>query len=195
MQTVTASSSAPQAKRRKLDHVPEPKLEDTKADAETEQPSKADDADDVDEPEEGPETAIDGAFGDEAGEDQEDASDPFDAHFADPDDNILSRRLECVKKQQWIRKKVELPKVGTAYMSVPKEFTDLPTINRPEHLKLKQKIAGTAAKLRPSFNNVEKALAPLLFNYQDVLYCERNTTNAEDLRQLVCLHAVNHVFK
>lgn len=193
MQTVAASSSAPQPKRRKLDHVTEPKVEKSTEDIETEEPTN-NPTDDVDEPEEGPETAIVG-LDDDGDDDQEDASDPFEVHFADPDDNVLSRRLDCVNKQLWNRKKIALPKAGNAFMSVPTDITSFPTVNGPQQLKLKQKIAGIAAKLRPSFNHVEKALAPLIFNYQDVLYCERNTTNAEDLRQLVCLHAVNHVFK
>lgn len=191
MKSFAADAAAPQAKRRKLDHVPEP--ESDEGDEPKEDQNVAD-ADQVDEPEEGPETATEGLLEED---DIEDASDPFETHFADQEDNILARRLETVKKQQWATRKVMLPKVGRALMSVPEEQEGVVQsyINGPTQLKLKQKLACVATKLRPSFDSSEKSIASALFGYKDVLYCERNTTNSEDLRRMVCLHAVNHVFK
>lgn len=47
----------------------------------------------------------------------------------------------------------------------------------------------------PSFEGIEKQFAGHVFNYQDVLFGGRNSANASRLRDLVSLHAINHVFK
>ena len=187
----------PQAKRRKIDQAPESRP--TKAGQEEDFGAGIEDADEVQEPEEGPETAIDGLL-EEDEDDLEDASDPFEAHFADPDNNVLSRRLKSLDKNLWTTQKLSLPKFGKVTMSFPGDedngsSTGLKPISGPAELKLKQKLAGFMSKERPEFDEVEKYIAPAIFSYQDVLYCERRPTNSESLRRLACLHAINHVFK
>ncbi|EKD14426.1 uncharacterized protein L3040_005741 [Drepanopeziza brunnea f. sp. 'multigermtubi'] len=194
MQSFTESGPGHQAKRRKLDHVPE--AEPHQNDNEDISENIADDADEVEEPEEGPETATDDILEDD---DTEDSSDPFEAHFAAPDDNILSKRLKALELNQWTTQKICLQKISKAVVSLPgneesKAFAPA-TILGPSQLKLKQKLANVMGKQRPNFDPLEKSLAPLMFNYQDILFCERNTGNSESLRRLACLHAVNHVFK
>ncbi|ESZ92667.1 hypothetical protein SBOR_6928 [Sclerotinia borealis F-4128] len=188
-----ATDAAPQAKRRKLTIDKEEK-EDVEADP---MDQDTNDADDVEEAEEGPETATDGLPEDD--DDEEDNSDPFEAHFANPDDNILSRRLQHLEKGQWAIQKTPLAKVGKAITSIPGDDEPKQTkpmsINSPEELKLKQKLAGIIKKQCPTFDTLEKSISPLIFGYQDLLFCERNTSNAESLRRLTCLHAVNHVLK
>lgn len=187
-----AAESAPQPKRRKLEHIEEAKeLDQVEEDLE-------DDVDGAEEEEDGPETAIDGLLEDD--DEPEDSSDPFEAHFADPDDNILARRLKSVQSNQWSTRKTVLPSVGKAVIKLPEDDgyttdTALPNISGPGELKLKQKLTVVISKQRPAFDELEKSIAPLIFNYQDVLYCERTPASGESLRRLTCLHAVNHVFK
>ncbi|CAL3967632.1 unnamed protein product [Diplocarpon coronariae] len=190
--------SVPQAKRRKLHHVSEPKPSKTKDQVDTENSvANVDDTDKVDESEEGPETTTDDILEDK--DDTEDSSDPFEAHFAAPDDNILARRFKALDLSEWTTQKVALPKLGKAVFSLPdKELFGpfVPTIVAdPSELKLKNKLANFMVKARPKFDILEGSIAPLMFNYQDVLYCERSITNSENLRRLACLHALNHVFK
>ncbi|TGO11034.1 hypothetical protein BTUL_0119g00340 [Botrytis tulipae] len=191
MQSFTRDS-APQAKRRKL-NVDKEEKEDEEADLMDEDTN---DADLVEEEEEGPETATEGVLDDD---DEEDKADPFEAHFANPDDNILSRRLQHLEKGQWALRMSSLAKVGTAITSIPGDgeprAMKAMTISNPDSLKLKQKLANVIKKQRPTFDALEKSIAPLMFGYQDLLFTQRNTSNAESLRRLTCLHAVNHVFK
>ncbi|KAH7350866.1 U3 small nucleolar RNA-associated protein 25 [Rhexocercosporidium sp. MPI-PUGE-AT-0058] len=190
-----ATEAAPQAKRRKLDHVPEPMQLD-EADEEN-LDANAEDADQVEEPEEGPETAIDGVLEDE--DEPEDSSDPFEVHFAAPDDNILARRLKALELNQWTTQKTILPKLGKALISSPGteeiKMAMPATVAGPGELKLKRKLAKAMVDQKPTFDPLEKAIAPLIFGYQDLFYCERNTARSKSLRRLTCLHAINHVFK
>lgn len=52
-----------------------------------------------------------------------------------------------------------------------------------------------AADLIPSFNNLSQHVASLMFNYHDLLLGVRTTSNAAHLRDLLCLHLLNHVLK
>ncbi|PMD44212.1 U3 small nucleolar RNA-associated protein 25 [Hyaloscypha variabilis F] len=190
-----ATDSTPQAKRRKLDLAPGSKSFNIEEDTSE---VVAEDSDEVEEPEEGPETATEGLAEDE--DDLEDASDPFEAHFADPDDNILSRRLKSLATSQWAAQKLSIPKFGKVVMSVPgseepRASSGLRSMSGPADLKLKQKLAGVISKQLVEFDSLEKYIAPSIFDYQDILYCERRPTNSEILRRLVCLHVINHIFK
>ncbi|TVY20352.1 U3 small nucleolar RNA-associated protein 25 [Lachnellula arida] len=194
MQSLTADS-VPQAKRRKLEHPTEVKEVPGSDSEDLEDQTR--DADVVVEAEEGPETATDGLLEEE--NDDEDASDPFETHFANPEDNFLSKRLKALQLNQWTTQKTLLPKFGKAVISLPQ--TDdtktgmIHTVSGPGDLKLKQKLAAVISKQRPTFDPLEKSIAAYMFNYQDILYCERSPINSESLRRLACLHAVNHVFK
>ena len=184
------AEAVPHAKRRKLDHVTELANEEN-SDAEF------DDTDQVDEPEEGPETAVEGVLQD--GDDLEDSSDPFEVHFAAPDDNVLLQRLKALELSQWTTQKLSLPRFSKSLMSVPQgealtAATPVSVSNIGE-LKLKRKLATALAEQKPAFDDLEKSIAPMIFGYQDMFYCERNTATSESLRRLTCLHAINHVFK
>jgi len=182
-----------QAKRRKIEHCTEPGDFETKGDNELE----IVDADAVEEIEEGQETTTDGLL--EEDDEPEDDSDPFEIHFADPDDNLLSIRLKAIQENQWTIQEIGLPNIGKTIIRLPQvsdgEIAAVPTISGPEGLKLKQKLASVVARQRPSFDVLEGSIAPMIYNYQDVLFCERSLSNQESLRRLTCLHAVNHVFK
>jgi U3 small nucleolar RNA-associated protein 25 len=189
-------NSKPPAKRRKLDapqgtDVASRTYEDITIDT-------MNDMDQVEEAEEGPELSVHGLLGEDEG-DAEEASDPFEAHFADSNDNDLSRRLSAIQKDQWTTQKVVLSKLGKALFSVPEAVRSadisLPVaISGPGGLKLKQKLAGSVTRQTPIFDTLEKSLAPCIFHYHDVFFCERTPSNSESIRRLACLHAVNHVF-
>ncbi|PVH85347.1 U3 small nucleolar RNA-associated protein 25 [Cadophora sp. DSE1049] len=191
-----AAEAGPQAKRRKLDHVAElVQLDDDEENLN----AKIDDADQVEEPEEGPETATEGALEDEDEDESEDSSDPFEVHFAAPDDNVLAQRLKALELNQWTSQKLALPKLGKSLISLPgkdvsKTAVPVP-VSSPSELNLKQRLARAMAEQKPTFDLLEKSIAPLIFGYQDLFYCERNTAKSESLRRLTCLHAINHVFK
>ena len=61
--------------------------------------------------------------------------------------------------------------------------------------QLKRRLVASASVTYQSFDILEGILTPYIFNYRDVLLCNRTLANAERLRTMTCLHVLNHVFK
>ncbi|KAI9811494.1 MAG: rRNA-binding ribosome biosynthesis protein utp25 [Pycnora praestabilis] len=127
------------------------------------------------------------------------ALDPFEVHFANPDDNLLSRRLKAITDNKWSLRKMSNPLVGNIELLVPDVDGPQEVLSSrwrgPEDFKLKRRLVAPTTRLMPQFNDLEGSLAPHISNCQDLLFCSRSTGNAESLRKLTCLHALNHIFK
>ena len=189
------------AKRRKLGHpqtVAElPSTQDMAAPEDEVDVEEEVDADLGDKPEEELEDgSVDEISEDE---DQADESDPFETHFASPKEDEVSKKIQAIERNEWTSSK-RVSQTSRIVFSQPRVGEDVkaPTpvlFSGPSDLKLKQKLQDSIASLRPKFDSVEQMVAPLLFQYYDTLFFDRNVANAESLRRLACIHAVNHVFK
>lgn len=194
-----AETETPKAKRRKLDlaQAQEEAAHDGDAGS-LHEDGQEDAADRVDD---GPdEEAEDAIAPDDTPDDDEqpDVSDPFETHVSSPDESVLARQLEALRNNDWTVKKVtsnSTKMVFTLPRTEPDAGPVVPTCASPSDLKLKQRLAETAMALRPTFDSTEQKFAPLLFQYYDILFCERTVQTAESLRRMACLHAVNHIFK
>ncbi|KAH8821054.1 U3 small nucleolar RNA-associated protein 25 [Xylogone sp. PMI_703] len=190
MQSIS-TESVPRSKRRKVHHDYTSSSISTPEDIEPQSDI------DIEDEAEDPETAIEEADGEE--DLSEDKTDPFRTHFAEPEEDLLKRRLKCLQAHQWTVEKSVLPEPNKAIVGIPEETTIKQPIPNQilsfNELKLKQKLAVAAVKQRPSLTSLEQTIAPIIFNYQDILYCERNVKNAGILRRLACLHVINHIFK
>lgn len=202
IKSLTDESSAPSAKRRKLDHQAAP-METPKDDPVEPERETAEDPDFVEETEDAPDEAeTEGAFdGDEDAEDEDiDASDPFDRHFVAFDEASLARRLKAIWDSKWTTKKVAT-KGSRTVLNGPDtgDDSDRVSVSSPassaSELPLKHKLQEMMGKKKSKFDAVEQSLAPYMFGYHDLLYCNRTVANGESLRRLACLHALNHVFK
>ncbi|KAH6899961.1 hypothetical protein B0T10DRAFT_503413 [Thelonectria olida] len=192
-------ASAPNAKRRKLEHgAPSARRDDGSSSEDgSENEDGGKDIDHIDEEIEEDEDAGIEELSDEDSEDDEDFTDPFDVHFAHPNDDLVAKRVKAVQKGDWATKRALMQKWRATIMSpntevgseIPKPVTGL------DGLKLKQKLKGIASKKIGSFSPIQQNLSAPLFDYRDVFHCDRSTQNAEQMRQLTCLHALNHVFK
>lgn len=190
-------SSAPKAKRRKLNdggkesRAEEPEPEESEVEEDDRDVDRVED-DEAEEPaDEIPEAPLD--------DDEEDSSDPFDSHFANPDDTSTSKKINAVQGNRWTTKR-SVTKRSRVVSMLPEGADESQTaaagvIAGPDSLKLKQRLKSGAMSVLPKFDDVQRDLAPLLFNYQDVFYCQRTVQNSAALRELTCLHALNHVFK
>ncbi|KAF2625239.1 U3 small nucleolar RNA-associated protein 25 [Macroventuria anomochaeta] len=136
----------------------------------------------------------------------------FDSHFANPDADELTRRLKRIAENEWATRKLEAAPAkaanpwrahksshtdtGRGVLQVPS--TDDRALERPRfrstrNIGLKSKLVENAQQEIGDFNNLEQTIAPSLFSYQDLLFGARTVQNAGRLRDLACLHALNHI--
>lgn len=199
--------SAPhKAKRRKLDHTPAADEGSSKPEASTEPPrndgvndeeDEERDVDRVEEPEEDPADAPPEDLFDE--DDDLDSSDPFEVHFSDPKEDVVQPRLKAIQEGQWQMERIAA-KSTRIYLNMPKtgdaEGRSLPAaVSGISDLKLKKRLHEAMAPKHSDFDEVQRTIAPLLFNYQDLLYCNRTVSASQSIRRMACLHAINHIFK
>lgn len=136
---------------------------------------------------------------DEIDEDDIAPSDPFEFHFANPDESILAARIATITEKGWDNEKRVFGTVGKCQIYTPKgeqRVPDYPQIgNSIAALGIKKRLLESAQQVFPEFDEMEKALVSSVFGYKDVLFGGRTVENATKLRLLVCLHALNHIFK
>lgn len=203
MTLLKSFQSTQKAKKRKLDHQPEEEgpnkatktEDDDNSDGEDDEEVK-EDVDAVDEPEEDPQDApLEDLFDED---DDLDDSDPFETHFAAPEESTFQTRIKAIQANKWRTDRIA-QNSNRIYYNTP-QTDDLAERKLPHaisgvaDLKLKQRLAESMAK-HTEFDETEKTVAPLLFNYQDMLYCNRTVASSESIRRMACLHALNHVFK
>lgn len=200
-----SETSAPKAKRRKIEHD-EPaasKIEQDESGEESDEGSKEEESDqDIDQADEADDDAA--AEADEQFEDDDDDSedegdyvDPFDTHFAHAKEDLVAKRVKAMQADDWATKRALVQSLRATIMYPNSDAGPEPPkpVSGLDSLKLKQKLKEIASRKIGDFTKSQQNLGSLLFNYRDVLHCDRSAKNADKLRQLTCLHALNHVFK
>ncbi|RDA90805.1 hypothetical protein CP533_0493 [Ophiocordyceps camponoti-saundersi (nom. inval.)] len=204
-------AAAPEAKRRKLEHDnPEENLAESSPPREKETSTgETDDVDRVEEEEEEEdetenetqdeekEERGDQPYDVSEAENEDDSLDPFEVHFAHPDETSVRMAIADVVEGKWATKRAFIHPFRATLMSPGSEatFSAPPPVAHIDGLKLKKKLKPVAAKQLGKLDESQRVLAPLLFDYRDVLHCHRTVANSDGLRRLVCLHALNHLFK
>ncbi len=129
----------------------------------------------------------------------QESKDPFEVQFANPDDNELSRRLKSVQAGDWEAERHSgsdrSVMVASKPRSAERSIFRKAAIQSPDNILLKKRLLAPAQKCMPRFDSVQEILAPYITNYTDLLYGGRTPGNATSLRQVACLHALNHVLK
>jgi U3 small nucleolar RNA-associated protein 25 len=128
--------------------------------------------------------------------DEGNASDPFEVHFASPDENELSRRLKCIQSNAWRTEKHTFPNVGNLTVSAPTcveaALIQKSSIKGPRDTALKARLVEDDS---PVYSQLEQAIAPYIFDYSDLFFAARTPQNADSMIELSCLHTLNHVLK
>ena len=155
------------------------------------------DVDHVEELEEVQDFGVDGA---EAADDLHHDDDPFLKHFAQRENTELSLAIDDVRTDNWATRISDSKLEGGYLFKCPNVLNSAlthgsSTILDIDNLQLKQKLQEPAKKALPSLDRVTGSLTSSIFNYRDVLFPQRTLSNAETLRKLTCLHALDHVFK
>ncbi|KAF1967621.1 U3 small nucleolar RNA-associated protein 25 [Bimuria novae-zelandiae CBS 107.79] len=127
-----------------------------------------------------------------------DLGDAWASHIERPDDNDLKMRIKAIVANRWTTEKLESQDGYRGLLQVPgtKEGTLLRRrIKSIRDLKLKPRLVENAEEALGEFDTLEQAIAPSLFDYQDVLFGARTVKNAGRIRDMCCLHALNHILK
>jgi U3 small nucleolar RNA-associated protein 25 len=176
-------------KRRKLGHdEPEP---DVEVDDES-STLKAEDA--VAEEEE--EEMDNDEVSDEDDQEEQKLEQAYERHFANPDENELAMRLKRIAANQWTSQKLDRkPGLGAGVLQVPSDEVKTPVrkLRSVRDVELKARLVENAQKRIGTFDELEQAITPSIFGYQDLLFGARTVQNASRLRDITCLHALNHI--
>ncbi|KAH8425735.1 UTP25 family protein [Aspergillus melleus] len=196
-----SDNKGPARKKRKVEHKGRESERDAVATTNEEENDESPADDDLeqqepedDEEENGDEMDVDG----QANSDDEDDSDPFDAHFSSPKEDELSEKIQAAGAKQWRSTKKELPEGLKLMHSVPDLGTDvsmLPPMKNITNVKLKKKLSEPATEHIRDISGHAQHLAPYIFDYQDVLYGARTASNSAAMQDLLAVHATNHVLK
>ncbi|KAL1964303.1 hypothetical protein VTN77DRAFT_7123 [Rasamsonia byssochlamydoides] len=193
------TSSGPARKKRKLRHKEDEAKDEGKVETVSEEVQEPQEIDVLEAQEASEDEGGEDAGAGEADDEDEDVTDPFETHFANPDEAQLSQRVQTVSQGKWRPTKKELPDGMRLVHTVPdvdgKDESVPPPVRSTANLKLKRKLVSPAADLIPSFTGLSQHIASLLFNYHDIFLGTRTTSNAAQLRDMLCLHVLNHVLK
>jgi U3 small nucleolar RNA-associated protein 25 len=131
-------------------------------------------------------------------EDDEDASDPFEIHFSNPEEKELAWKFKAVTDRRWRTERVPFATMGKCTISRPDNSNHTATSQISpslSSLKPKKRLTAAAEDFLPKLDETEKAVASQSFDYHDMLFGGRTVANSVNLRTVSCLHALNHVLK
>ncbi|CAN9325695.1 unnamed protein product [Alternaria alternata] len=177
-------------KRRKLGHDgPEP-------DVEVDDESSTLEAKDAVAEEEEEEEMDNDEVSDEDEQEEQKLEQAYERHFANPDENELATRLKRIAANQWTSQKLDRkPGLGAGVLQVPSDEVKTPVrkLRSVRDVELKARLVENAQKRIGTFDDLEQAITPSIFGYQDLLFGARTVQNASRLRDITCLHALNHI--
>ncbi|KAL4740820.1 U3 small nucleolar RNA-associated protein 25 [Aspergillus similis] len=135
----------------------------------------------------------------EDSDDEESENDPFESHFSSPNESELSQKIKAASENKWKNTKQELPGGLKIWRAVPDCGQDdvplLAAMKSMSSVKVKRKLKSSVTERIPSLSGNAQQVSPFIFDYQDVLYGARTTSESADMRDLLAVHATNHVLK
>ena len=201
LQSFQRDSDEPRRKRRKIEETPKEDESDDEeidgSDAASDVSGNQDGAQEEEQAQEDGDSDAESDQDEAADDEDEDPTDPFDRHFANPEVNDLTKSIKSVTENQWRSEKLKVMKDGSLTISLPESVpaSTRKPLKSVSQLNLKQRIAEPATKHIGTFSELGQAIAPSIYAYQDVLCGARTVENASELRHMAALHALNHVYK
>ncbi|KAL2802125.1 U3 small nucleolar RNA-associated protein 25 [Aspergillus granulosus] len=152
------------------------------------------------EPEEEGDLEEEGADAQEDSDDEEKYNDPFESHFASPDETELSQKIKAVADNKWKNTKKELSGGLRLLRAIPDsgnvdELSLLPAMKSMSNVQVKRKLKSSVTERIQRVTGNAQQVAPYIFDYQDVLYGARMASESADMRELLAVHAINHLLK
>ncbi|KAL8642807.1 MAG: hypothetical protein Q9228_000547 [Teloschistes exilis] len=128
------------------------------------------------------------------------SNDCFTRHFDDINQADVSPKMQAMDAKQWV---IENGGTGSHWRSTLRRPVAFPVtkLNSEKgalgikNFKLKSKLEKAAEQLFSEADGLMIQLASSIFSYQDVLFAARSLDNADAVRTLAALHALNHVHR
>lgn len=123
-------------------------------------------------------------------------SDPFEQHYAIITEQEVKDAASQVERKDWQTqtstsdsqiRRTQLSRTGTA----PKSRG----VKSAKDIFLKQRLMEPGTKVVSTLSIDQKAMAADIFNYRDIISGGRDLETVAQLRDMSCLHALNHVLK
>ncbi|KAL3459914.1 hypothetical protein BJX64DRAFT_263919 [Aspergillus heterothallicus] len=194
-----ADTKGPARKKRKTDHRHGDEDSQNDVVATIDEESPEDDLQEK-EPEDDGDLEEEGADAQEDSDDEGNDNDPFESHFSNPDETVLAQKIKAAADNKWKNTKKELPSGMRILRAVPdsgnmNEVSLLPALKSMSNVKVKRKLKSSVMERISSVTGNAQQVAPYIFDYQDVLYGARTASESADMRELLAVHAINHLLK
>ncbi|KIW27293.1 uncharacterized protein PV07_07044 [Cladophialophora immunda] len=146
------------------------------------------------------ETDEEHAEGHEADVDSEDEGilmrDPFEKHYTTILEQDLKAAIHQADQKQWnTSSSTSDSGVRSTVLFTKENPAEVSELRSTKDAYLKRRLVDAGNKLVSSLTSGEKTHAALVFNYIDIINGCRSIPNSTRLRDLSCLHALNHIFK
>ncbi|XP_054153501.1 U3 small nucleolar RNA-associated protein 25 homolog [Oppia nitens] len=143
---------------------------------------------------------------DDVDEDVESPTDPFVTHFdtiLDPKDvkEFSEQPKKVIKEDDWMEMKKfieinnENPKLNSISLTRKQNLKQFCLKNTLIENISKAVITSDTNQTTNGLNSFQYELFSIVSQYKDLLFTERNGQNAEQIRLIYCIHALNHVLK
>ncbi|KAL4905731.1 hypothetical protein BDW74DRAFT_151921 [Aspergillus multicolor] len=198
----TTETRGPARKKRKTSHLDRDDAKEVQKGVKTNADEEEEEFLDADLQQQEPDEEADMEEGDmdvQEDSDYENENDPFDSHFSSPDETELSQKIKAASETKWRNAKRELSGGLKIWRAVPDCGQDdvplLPAMRSMSSVKIKRKLKASVNERIPNLNGNTQQISPYIFDYQDVLYGARTASESADMRDLLAVHATNHVLK
>jgi U3 small nucleolar RNA-associated protein 25 len=123
--------------------------------------------------------------------------DPYERHFANAEPDSLSAHLAIPLERRWTTVPTRLVDSVRITTTLPssKRVAQLDLRRPPQEMKFKKRLSARADRLWQELNKSERDLTASIFRYMDTISAARRLQDPTKLRDVVALHALDHVFK
>ncbi len=120
--------------------------------------------------------------------------DPFLVHF-DNDGDTIAQLAKQIKTKEWNQKAWTCPVLDMVAAHSLKPIESAKPIKSLETVFLKSKVREQWSSLQKKLTPLQSHLYSYIYEYKDILYGSLHHDNVEEIRNIYCLHAVNHCLK
>ncbi|CCL98669.1 uncharacterized protein FIBRA_00671 [Fibroporia radiculosa] len=128
-----------------------------------------------------------------------DIQDPYEQHFGAKSVLVTEKSKHAADQRAWTTSRERHGRLGNLVLSIPEDSTPLaPIVDTKRVLisdKLKQPFSERQAKLPREIMELQNDMLSLLLSQRDVYFTRTPLDVHQNLREIITLHALNHITK